>query len=395
MTQNSIDNSFIIKDKLYPIVESVLSTSVGDRKFKQLVGNFLDRNNEKLHTSGPVCMIPFGDTDKANFLSIFNITQETIKKMVDEIIKKIGSSSDFKLLKGNPCFWLFYCCIRFYTLKNDQKGVNTALAIYALAAYPSIFHKYFSYGADEAVMQYTMDHLTDKYLMKQKGHVFGALFASINNSYSFLKPDMKDCSDKAIIKFIQRIHNDQNSMIKKICDQYMQNHAKGLRVTLTKDSFDEVQIDDEKQNKSSIVEIVSRKIVLQIINNGVDLKRAGYTAKIAGVSISDTRFYMGRIIVDKYMDKIEKFIESVLFIYLYDNNKTREDINSSQFLKFSEELFRKTNSNDPNIKNIKKTLDDFAEDIGVHEKYKRLATRVCYKRAIYMYIILSIMAYNK
>ena len=41
-----LDSSYIMRDKLYPKISEVLSTSVGDRKFKQAVGNFMDRNNE-------------------------------------------------------------------------------------------------------------------------------------------------------------------------------------------------------------------------------------------------------------------------------------------------------------------------------------------------------------
>lgn len=387
-------STHIMVKELYPIVEKTLSTPVGDRRFKQAVGNYMDRNSEKLHTPGPVYMIPFADQDKATFYGIFNVTGKQITDMVIKVIAQLDSSSDFKLLKGNPQFWLFYMCIRFYHLKKDEKGLNTALAIYALSVYPSVFHLFFKYGANEAVMQYTMDNLTDKYLMKQAGHVFGALFISIQHSYAFLKPFMEDASDKEIIRFIQRIRNDQKSMIKKICDKYMQNHRQGLRVNSTKDSNMDAPIDDEAQNKTSIVEFVGRKVTLPIITNGVDLKRASLSAKLAQVSIADSKFYLSKIVTDAQNDRIAKFIQSVLFLYLYDENKTKEDINSSHFLKWSGELFRRTNSGNDNIKCIKDTLDYWAEDTGVHAKFKREASRVNYKRMIFFYFILSIQYYN-
>ena len=60
------------------------------------------------------------------------------------------------------------------------------------------------------------------------------------------------------------------------------------------------------------------------------------------------------------------------------------------FLSFAIELFRKTNSNDDNIRTIKLTLDKWAEDSGVHSRFKREASRVSYKKGIFWYIILSI-----
>ena len=388
-------DSHVIIEKLYPKIDQVLNTPQGDKKFKQLVGQYMDRNNAKLHTSGPVYMIPFGDVDKGQYFSLFNVTAKEIQDMVDDITKNLSSSSDFKLLKGNPIFWIFYCCIRFYTLKKDDKGLNTALAIYALSAYPSIFHMFFRYQPNEAVMQYTMDNLSEKYLMKQGGHLFGGLFLSIKHSYEFLKPYMNDASDKEIIRFIQRIRNDQKSMIKNICDQYMTNHAKGLRVSLTKDSYDEVQLDVDTENNTTIVEVTANNIVNQIITNGLDLKRVTLCKDLANIGLSDCRFYLSKIIAVKYTKEIQAFIHAVLFLYLYDEHKKREDINSSHFLVWSSELFRKTNSNNKNIKCIKDTLDKWGEETGVHDKFKREASRVNYKKAIFWYFILSIQYYNK
>lgn len=395
LTEAEEIKTHIMLEYLYPFVDKVLSTPMGDKRFKQMVGNYIDRNNEKLHTSGPVYMIPFTDKDKNDFFHLFDITGPEITKIVDKVLKTLKSKSEFRLLRGNPIFWLFYLCIRFYTLHNDKKGLNTSLAIYALSVYPSIFSLFFKYGANEGVMQYTIDNLTEKYIIKQAGHIFGALLISINHSYEFLRPYMKDASDTEIIRFIQRIRNDQKSMIKKICDQYMKNHAKGLRVASSKSSNSaEVIIDDEYSNKTSNVENVSQKVYLRIFTDGVDLTYASIAAKIAKVSVSDCRFYLNKIIVDKYTENIQKFIQSILFLYLYDENKEPEDINSKHFLLWSEELFRKTNSNNANIKRIKDTLDYWAEETGVHERFRRIASRVNYKKAIFFYFILIIQKYN-
>ena len=384
-------DTYFTVNEIYPKVEKTLSTTNGDRQFKRLVGSFMDRNSEKLHTSGPVYLIPFGDKDKAEYFKLFDINASEIRTVVDKVITATtGSKSDFKLLRGNPIFWLFYCCIRYYHLHNDEKGLNTALAIYALSVYPSIFSRLFKYGANEAVMQYTMDHLSEKFIMKQQGHVFGGLFESIKHSYAFLSPFMADGNDKEVIRWIQRIRNDQKSMLKKICDQFMKNYQKGLRVTTSKDSNEEIVLDLDSQNKTSTVEYVGRKVSLAMLTQGVNLTRASQCAKIAGVSISDTKLYINKVINDKYSDDIERFIESVLFLYLYDENKNYDRMKKE----FSEELFRKTNSNNENIRTIKQTLDKWAEETGVHDKFKREASRVNYKKAIFFYFILSIQTYN-
>ena len=100
----SDNNTKIMLQKLYPIIESKLSTPVGDRKFKQLVGQYMDRNNEKLHTSGPVYLIPFGDTDKQGYYDLFEIDPKEVVSLVNDVLKGMNATGEFKLLKNNPIF---------------------------------------------------------------------------------------------------------------------------------------------------------------------------------------------------------------------------------------------------------------------------------------------------
>lgn len=388
--------TFIMHDFLYDKIASVLSTSMGDTKFKRIVNKYVDRNIEKLNAEGPVKMVVFGEDDKNEYFNLFGLTKTEVQKVVKEMLNKISSTAQFKLLKDHPLFFVLYMCIRFYSLKKDSKGLNTALAIYALYVYPSVYTKYWKFGyARPEVMKYTIDNLTNKFIFKQQKHVFGALTFSIQNSYKFLKNSIeKDDCDTEIIRWIQRIRNDQNSMFKKLYDQYKKNYEAGLSVDIEKEEFDGKLVDDNYNNTSS-VEFVARKVVLPMITNGVDISRASTAAKLSGgVGVVDTRQYLDRILVEAKTEEVERFVEAILFLFLYDENKKPTDINTSYFLKWSLELFRKTNSNNQNIKTFKDMLDKWAEEIGVHAKFKREASRVNYKKAIFFYFIFSIQAYN-
>lgn len=394
-----LSKSYIIRDNLYPKVRDVLKTSVGDMRFKQTVGKYVDKNSQKLHTPGPQYLVPFGDIDKGMFYKIFDITEEEINgysKQIIAILKGSATTTNFQLLKNNPIFFLFYCCIRYYTIETkDVRGLNTALIIYALCVYPSIFSKYFKYGvSDVGAMLYTVDNLTEKFILKKTGHVFGMLTTSIQSSYSFLKDFMEDGSDKEVVRFIQRIRNDQNSLIKKICDNYTKNHAAGRTVNTVKDQFGDSPVMDGNENNTTLVSTITSKVAIPLITNGIDLKRAEICAKLAKISISDTRFYLSKIVTGKNESSVQGFIESILFLFLYTDQKQPVDINSSYFLVWASELFRKTNSNDANIARIKTILDEWAETSGVHAKFKREASRINYKKAIFFYFILSIQAYN-
>ena len=390
LIEASGSESYIIRDEVYPIIESVLSTKEGDKKFRAEVEAYIDRHSEALHEPCPISLIPFADNDKAIFFGIFGISENDLKKTLVKMTTVISDQANFKLVRQNPIFTVFYCCIRYYTIKKDETGINISLIIYALSAYPSIFSKYFKYGANAGVMKYTADNLTNKFIIKQKGHVFGALNESVQNSYKFLKQFFLDGSDKEVIRFIQRIRNDQNSMIKKIANEYNNNYKAGKTVYTQNETYDGNALIDDQANDTSVVQGVAQKVVRGIVQSGVNLRIAETAARWSQISITDLRYYLTKIILDKNIEDIQRFVESVLFIYLYTEHHTKDEIKSKIFLSYSIELFRKTNSNDKNIKTIKDCLDKWAEDSGVHSRFKREASRVSYKKGIYWYIILSI-----
>jgi len=392
--QEAQASTYIIRDELYPIVHTILNTPQGDMRFKRLVGNFIDRNSDRLKTPGPQYMILFADTDKKEFFDLFGLDSNDIVKMVIKITQALNGS-EFKFLRQNPIYWLFFCCIRFYTLKKDTRGLNTALAIYALSAYPSIFQKYFKYGVSSpGTMEYTINTMNNKFIIKKQGHVFGALTYSIGQSYNFLRMGITDGSDAEAIRFIQRIRNDQNSMMKKICDQYTKNHAKGLTIASALDTGEEGQMIDSYENDTTQVESTVQSIVLPILTNGVNLNYVTACAKMSQISVSEVRFYLTKIIVNDQAEAIKNFVEAIIFIWLYSEKKSKKEINSSEFLVWASKLFRKTNSNDENISTIKNTLNEWGDISGLHQKFKREASRINYKKAIFYYFILSIQYYN-
>ena len=386
--------STIIKTELYPRVEAVLKTAVGDRQFKTLVGKFMDKNHHKIHTIGPKYQIVFRD-EKKEFFDCFQIQEKEVKEMIQRVVAQIDSRSKFLYLNNNPIFFLFYCVIRFYHLAHDEKGLNTALAIYALAVYPSVFSLIFKYPPNEGVMLYTIEHLSQKFIIKREGDVFGMLFTSICGSFKNCHvANVESFTDGEIISFIERVHNDQKSLMKNIADEYMKNFRAGLRTSTNLDSNMGTLTNNEINTDTSIVETVADKVSIAVLTTGLNLKIVSQARSIANISLSDTKFYMGKILTDDHASDIKKFIQAILMCFFYEDHYTPADINSKNFLVWAMALFRKTNSKDENIRMIKDTLDKWGDDVGIHAKFKHVATIINYKKAIFFYFILCIQNYN-
>ena len=385
--------TYIIKDELYPKIDAVLSTDQGKRNFNNIIGRYVSRNNDKLTTSGPQYLIPFTMKDKQEYFDLFSISDTEVAALVDKITKQVNDKANWRLFKNNPIFFIFYCCIRYATLSKDSKLLNSALIAMALSVYPSIFAKYFRYEPNPNIMQYTIDTLSNRFIIKKSNHIFGTLTYSIQSSWKFHEKDFSRGADQDVIRFIQRIRNDQNSLLKKIANAYQTNYKKGLFVTTQVDAYDD-NINVDNVNNTNKVETLSNKIVLSMLTNGVDLRIADFASNAAQVSKLDLRNYISLIINEKESETMKEFISSILFLYLYTDSHEPDEIRSKEFIGYALQLFKKTNSKDKNVTNIKTTLDKWGTSSGIYRKFSRSATRVDYTKAIFMYFILSIQMYS-
>lgn len=384
----------ILLTEIYPYIEKALSNPTKDRTFKNLIGKFVNKHLVELNKQGPVNLIAFTDIEKDEFFRVFDIDKNNIMSIIKKMTKLVNDKANWKLIQQNPIFTIFYFCIRYYQLKKDESGVNTTLLMYTLASYPSVFSVFFKYGTKEDVMNYTIDNLTAKYMIKQQGSILKTLINSINGSYEFMKSYFNDANDKEIIRWVGRIRNDQKSLLKNIANEYYNNEKKGLKITTQSEVFADGQVISDQLNDTSLVEAITRKVSLAIISNGVNITLAKSAALLGQCSISDLNFYLSKIIIDSRSGELTKFIESVLFIYLYDEHHERYEINEKKFLSYAMDLFRRTNSNNVNVNTIKTLLDQWSIDVGITGKFKRLASQVAYKKGIFMYIMLSIQYYT-
>lgn len=396
--------SHIIRDQIYPKVEEVLKTPSGSERFFQLVGEHIRNNQVALSMRGPSRQIPLTDPEKDAFFRLFHTTSNEIKEIVVTLLKTINEKIEFKLLKDNPIFQIFYCCIRYYTINptvyNAKKRLRTCLLMYALAVYPSVFFKYFKQGgANDQLMEYVVDQATEKYTIKRSGNVQGMLETSIESAYDFLNETMKDMNDSDVIRWIQRIRNDQNSLLKKISNIYMPEYRKGTSIALQKNEImnaeGNLENDFSAINNTSIVDDTVQRIVNNILITGIDISYINSAATLSQISKEELRLCISRICVSSQVANITALISAILYEWIFVSKNGVREINTSKFLGWSIQLFRRTNSKDPNVMTIKQVLDDWAKEQGIFTKYNRIATQINYKKAMFLYIIFNIQKFNQ
>lgn len=392
--EGAIEHSFVMKNLLEERIFTALKDPQKKKKFTRIQSEFIDRNAEKLATAGPEYLIVFGDKDKNEYLNLFGITKDEIVEALIPVLKKANATADFKFLTQHWILPILYFCIRYFTIAGDTKSVNSTLGMYALDVYWSTFTKYYPKGVIGPVMAYTIDNMTEKFTIKKAGNIFNVLLLSISQSYAFHKKRFLQGGDDDVCGFAQRIKNDQNSMFRKITNQYMENYKAGNAITTRNDDYDaDNPIVDDIENATTLIATLTASIVPQMISNGVDLRLATVAAKIAQISVTDCREYLTQLICDERVHEVESLVQSTLYLYLINEHRSSKEIKSQYFLTWGYALFKKTNSKDPNINNIDSILKKWATESGIMERYSGKGTRTNYKKAIFIYVILTIQKY--
>ena len=153
----------ILVTELYPYVEKAFSDKQNVLALEKLIGKFIDKNSEKLSAIGPTEIIYHTDMDKDPIYKMVGVTESFVKSLKNRSkdIKSDGSTMVY------PFNSLMPMIIRYFILSKNKMMVSMCVSYLALSIYPILYFKYFKYGVNENVMNYTINNLSNKYKIKQ------------------------------------------------------------------------------------------------------------------------------------------------------------------------------------------------------------------------------------
>jgi len=378
-------NDRVLLNELYPLIEKGLSKKENTQKLKLAVSQFLDRNNEKLTTNGPVYRIIFSEEDANKLYEAIEVDPLTIKGIIN---RSPTIKSQWQIM-NNPFNSAIALTIRYYKVNKNPEMVNATLIYLTMSMYPSLHYKYFQYEPNENIMNYTINNLSNKFKIKQTGTIYAALVDTVQVSDRTYTDDLIRGTDKDIVDYIEAVKTRMNSLLRKISNEFYENDKKKNYLNTESDSFEEDNYHEADSNIYA-VERVTNNVVLKLIVNGPNIQLVNIAAKMSQVSVSELRNYVNTLVIGENREQIKTVVECILFLYLFDSQNKVEDIGSNKFLFYCLEVYKKSNTTDENIIKIKKILDEWLEDLGTYKKTQRLATINNFRRALFTFFVLSI-----
>lgn len=375
----------VLLTELYPYVEKAFSDKQNVLSLEKMIGKFIDKNAEKLSAIGPTEMIYHADIDKEPIYKMVGVTESFVKSLKNRSkdIKSDGSTMVY------PFNSLMPMIIRYFILSKNNAMLRMCVSYLALSIYPILYFKYFKYGVNENVMNYTINNLSNKYKIKQTGNLFVAIAETADGAYALHTKDLIRGNDKDVVDFVLSLRTRLNSFLKKISNEYYKNHESKKYLNTDMESNDP---DNYREADSSVYAInrIVEKTTLKLIVDGPSIKLISIAAKNNQVSVNELRNYINTMLNNDKKEDIKKIIESILYIFVIDLKNDIADINSDKFLIECLDIYKRSNTVDKNVVAIKKILDSWLEELGTYKKTQRLATINNFRRALYTFFVISI-----
>lgn len=379
-----------LNDNIYPVIDrSLKSNSHVIVEIQNIVSEYLDKNMNKLSTSGPIYRTLFLDNDKN---AIFKATG-TSPELVNRVIKESAYIKNHWRNIASP-FNVVIALLISWAKRHKNEDFAMYLVMYlVLSMYPSLHSKYFPYEPNPQIMDYTINNLSNKYKIKQQGTIWNALLDTAVVCDKTYTQNIIRATDKDITDYIEAMKTRLNALLKKIKNEFTKNYNDKNIIGVEKDNEDKDNFSMAESN-SYAVERLANSVSLKIAINGVDPKIVQIAAKLNDIAVNDLRTTVTQMVTDKENSKdIKKVIGDILLLFLTDTHNSITEIRSNKFILECLKIYKKSNTGNKIIIEIKKYLDKWLAKYS--DRYKasnRTATLNSFRRALFTYFVFTIQA---
>lgn len=381
---------------LYDRVSKALDDKSNVRKLMTGISKYMDKNSNLLLSTDMSSRLLISENDKSIVFTATNISADDVKSAIKEtkIIKE-------KWYRGNDPFdILSILIIRYFFIKKMKNEYSAVCLFLSYPFYTSYHAKVFKYIPNKEIMEYTINNLSNKVILKQEGSIQGMLERTVLTAIeNYYKDDIINCSDKNILDILFGIRTRIKSNIKHIQNEFYKNHENEKFIFIQQDEVSDTTY-KVSDNVSFVINRLVSSVSSSIVSEGFDYRKIVGRAVSLNSGCSPKKLSsMLETLVEKDRQSISNFLSDILTIFIYKGTGNRiEDVRSIKFISESLQLY-KSNAQDEITTRIKDKLSEWIELTSV--KYgKNFISRGktsmdTYKRAIYTSFIFKIMEVSK
>lgn len=385
---------YTLLSKYYqPIVTNLLKN---ERKFFNYISKYRNREIEKwADTLECLYQTPlFKDVDWQIVFDISGVNEKEMERDINEIIKKLG----YKKVNFTPFRAILFFMIRYYIQSNQPKKLEMILRYYGYSIYFTLWFRSFKkkgFNPDKDVLRYTVENLTNKFIVRQLGSIDEMLLYGINLAVETYPHRFARGSDYDMWYIVDQIHNRIGGYIKVLCGVYMDNYAKDNKIYLSDAIKKDGTVTEiiEMVSVSGEVMALARSYATKFFSTPPSKSIISKAAKFAGVSAIELGAAIHMLHQRNSSEEVSTFYASIFSLFFDSDEHPKEsDLHSIKFLSIMEGIYKKGNSNNKNIIAVKTLMEKWLQEgSSVYRASNRPGTINNFKKSIYYYFIFTVI----
>ena len=379
------EKSYIVTN-LYTIVEKNMKNPKVKQELNKAIAEYFDKNSDVIHDIGIANRIFFLNSDKEAIYLAAGLDPNEIKRVIKQSAY-IGSTWQ---IMNEPLNTAAALIIR-YLAKTNDKLLEPFIIYYSFYFYSSLHFKYIPYGANEDIMAYTINNLSYKFKIKETGSLYETIKAVVLKSNETYIKDLIKGEDKDIVDYVSAIKTRLNDVVKNIKNEYKINYENDNYLNSESDDYSEENY-HVADNTSYAVKRITDSAVMKLMTYGADMNLAKFAARLSNVSINEIRNVIMHL-SNNDAAEITRLIELILQLFLFEKGNTPNEVGDKKFLGKCMEIYKKSNTSDKIIIEIKTILDKWLNKYSAsYRKTNREATISNFRKSIYVYFVLHIQS---
>jgi hypothetical protein len=386
-------NTKILKNALYKKICDNISIEKNKKELFKYIANFRNKYINILSNPLITHIIPFNHMgeDARVVYRCCGLTEEAINPVIEEA--KVAVKLDAVGKNVTPFNVVMIMLIaHFY---DDKPRLKSLLLYYACGMYYLIYSGMFKkFAPDPDCMQYTINNLSNKFILKKEGSLEKAMVLSLQNGVDHYKSILKNLSDYDICNtLIPGLRTRVASMLQSVAGEYFANYEKGNKVFTQQEYNEEGEFIIDRESDIARVQRAASAATIRFYSHPINLNIIRTVAKMhTDASANEIRACIEYVHDDVDSKSVLKFYECIFSAFFNDNPTfSADDLYSMKFLAAANSIYKKGNSKDNNIVMIKSITHDWlSKGSPVYARTTRVATINTYRKCIFLYFVMAV-----
>ena len=365
------------------------------------ISKYINDRQEILSTRNYGTKLFYTTADENRFYDSAGIDVNVVKGLVNSS-KTIVHVPD----ATNPLYVSLYCLAGFYDrnqkilekfMPKEKFHAGNFIRFYlTLRIYSICQRQSFPYPPKDNLVEYTLDHLNNRFDFAKINNIYEWLDNMTLSNNQALELDFKNPKDVDVNAWVSKIVKRCKSALHNLYRETEKNRLNGAGNTI-----EDIQAENEDGKKwftiststSNTIEVLCNKILttfVQETNIRENLMKVA-CKKANNVSKVKTAMVLKQIRESKDHVLLSRIIRDILSYWIISLNKESSSIHSTEFIKKCSIAYSISNTNDPFIIDLKKTLAEIMSKYSsVYMETESKTSLNSFKQATFLYMVFYI-----